>query len=157
VTPFVLNLLFAIGWGALTGNFSLANLTAGFVLGFVALWVAYRLQGGAPYFGRIGKVVAFVGFFVWELVVANLRVARTVLAPRIRIRPRIVEIPLDLESDHEITILANLITLTPGTLSLDVSEDRKTLLVHALDVEDEDAFRREIKDGFERRVREVLR
>ena len=63
--------------------------------------------------------------------------------------------PLDLKSDAGITVLANLITLTPGTLSLDVSPDRKTLFVHALHVEDPDAFRREVKEGFERRVKEA--
>ena len=103
------------------------------------------------------KIVAFAGYFVWELVVANLWVARAVLAPKLRIRPRIVKIPLDVETDHETTILATLINITPGTLSLDVSDDRKTLFVHALDVKDEEALRREIKDGFERRVREVFR
>ena len=70
--------------------------------------------------------------------------------------PGIVAVPLDLTSDAGITVLANLITLTPGTLSLDVSPDRRTLWVHALDVADPDAFRREVKEGFERRVKEVF-
>jgi multicomponent Na+:H+ antiporter subunit E len=157
MTPFLLNLLLAIGWGALTGNFAPGNLVAGFLLGFAALWLASRVRGGTSYFRRTGRLFAFVAYFVWELLVANLRVARAVLAPRLRIRPRIVEIPLDLGTDFEITLLATLINITPGTLSLDVSDDRKILRVHALDVEDEEALRREIKDGFERRVREVTR
>jgi multicomponent Na+:H+ antiporter subunit E len=68
-----------------------------------------------------------------------------------------VAIPLDVETDVEITLLANLITLTPGTLSMDISDDRKVLYVHAMYVDDPEALRAEIKNGFERRVLEMLR
>jgi multicomponent Na+:H+ antiporter subunit E len=72
-------------------------------------------------------------------------------------RPAILAIPLDVKTDLEITTLANLITLTPGTLSLDVSSDRKVLYIHAVYVHDVPAFKKYIKDSLERRVREVLR
>ena len=91
-----------------------------------------------------------------KLVKANLRVAWEVLTPKHHMRPAIIAIPLDAESDLQITILANFITLTPGTLSLDVSPDRKTLYVHAMYVDDVDAFRREIKEKLEQRVIEVF-
>ena len=87
---------------------------------------------------------------------ANLRVAIEVLTPQQRMRPAIVAIPLDVRRDFEITLLANLITLTPGTLSLDVSSDKRVLYVHSMYVDDIDAFRREIKNGFERRVKELF-
>ena len=90
-------------------------------------------------------------------MLSSLRVARDVISPRPRFRPGIVGVPLDAETDGEITLLACLITLTPGTLSLDVSEDRKTLFVHSMWIGDPDGFRREIKDGFERRVLELMR
>ena len=89
-------------------------------------------------------------------MVSSLRVAYDVLTPTLHMRPAIVAIPLDAETDLQITILANFITLTPGTLSLDVSPDRKTLYVHAMYVDDVDAFRREIKEELERRVIEVF-
>jgi multicomponent Na+:H+ antiporter subunit E len=96
-------------------------------------------------------------YFLWELVVSNVRVAIEVLSPRYRMRPGVVGVRLDARTDLEITLLANLITLTPGTMSVDISEDRRVLYVHALYVDDRDAFERSIKDGFERRVLEVLR
>ena len=69
----------------------------------------------------------------------------------------IVAVPLDVETDGEITLLANLISLTPGSLCLDVSEDRKTLYVHVMFLDDVEECRRELKEGFERRVLELLR
>ena len=80
---------------------------------------------------------------------------RTVSLPLMR--PGVIGIPLDAKTDLEITMLANVISLTPGTLSLDVSPDRKTLYIHAMYVVDPDELRREIKDGLERRLMELLR
>jgi multicomponent Na+:H+ antiporter subunit E len=86
---------------------------------------------------------------------ASFRVALIVLSPRLNIRPAVVAIPLDLKRDDQITIFANMITLTPGTLSLDVSDDKKTLYVHTIDMDDIDKFRAELKNGFETQVREI--
>ena len=106
---------------------------------------------------RAWLAVRFVAFVVWELVLANLRVAKTVLfVPRDRLAPGIVAVPLDVRRDLEITLLANLVTLTPGTLSLDVSDDRRTLYVHALDAADPARVRADVKGGFERAVRELF-
>ncbi len=105
--------------------------------------------------GVLAATPAMLAFFLWELVLANLRVARDVLLPVGRLRPAIVAVPLDLKTDWQITLLAILITLTPGTLSLDVSTDRKVLFLHAMHVDDPEALRREIKSGFERRVRRL--
>jgi multicomponent Na+:H+ antiporter subunit E len=96
--------------------------------------------------------------FLWQLLRANLSVARTVLLKRREdIHPAFIAIPLEAETDAEIALLANLITLTPGTLSLDVSTDRSVLYIHTLDVEDMDALRVEIKSGLERGLLEVTR
>jgi multicomponent Na+:H+ antiporter subunit E len=106
---------------------------------------------------RFLRFIGFFFFFVWELLVANLRVAYEVLTPGFQMRAAIIDIPLDAESDLEITVLANLITLTPGTLSLDVSPDRKTLYIHAMHVDDVEQFRKDIKQRMERRVMEVFK
>lgn len=101
--------------------------------------------------------VRFALFFAWELVVANLRVAWLVMNPRAHLRPAIVALPLDVRSDAAIQLLAATITLTPGTLSIDVSGDRRTLYVHVVDVGDDvDAFVRDTKASFERRIQEWL-
>ncbi len=154
---FLLNLILAFVWAALTGEFALRNLVAGFVLGFVILFVTRRVVGVPRYGHRTLNVIRLVGFFVWELIKANLRVAYDVLTPGLQIRPGVVAIPLDVRTDAEITLLANLITLTPGTLSLDVSADRSVLYIHAMYIDDPKAVRLRIKRGFERRVIEVLR
>jgi multicomponent Na+:H+ antiporter subunit E len=95
---------------------------------------------------------------MWELLLANLRLACDVLTPGYHLRPGVVAVPLDARTDTEITLLANMITLTPGSFSLDVSADRRVLYVHVMYLdEDVDEFRRRIKNGFERRILEVLR
>lgn len=154
---FLLNVLLALAWLALSGDFSPVNFVIGFLLGYAALWITQHVTGQVSYFRKVRTVVSFALFFLWEVVKANLRVAYDVLTPRMRITPAIIAIPLDARTDAEITFLANLITLTPGTLSLDVSEDRKILYIHAMYVENVDQFRQEIKDGLERRLLDVLR
>jgi multicomponent Na+:H+ antiporter subunit E len=153
---FLLNILLALSWMALTGQFSPTNFLEGFVLGYLMLWLVQRTLGASTYFSKVRQVLSFVAFFAAELLLANLRVAYSVLAPHKSLRPGVVAIPLDVETDMEITLLVNLITLTPGTLSLDVSADRQVLYVHTLYVDDVDEFRCQIKQGFERRVRELL-
>jgi len=153
---FMLNAVLAVIWAAVQGTIDLANLVAGFVLGYVVLWLVRPALGQTRYFSKGPAAAGFVLFFLRELVVSNLRVAWTVLGPGTR-RPGVVAVPLDLEGDAAITLLANVVTLTPGTLSLDVSPDRRTLYVHGMFVDDPEAFRREIKDGFERRIGELLR
>ncbi len=154
---FLLNLLLAIAWIALTGAFTPTNLLFGFGLSYLLLWATRSLRGPSGYFTKAPRVISFVLYFIWEMIVATLRVARIVLSPRANVRPAVVAIPLTVRSAGEITLLANLITLTPGTLFLDVSMDRCVMYVHAMHVDDLDAFRASIKNGFERRVLELLR
>lgn len=154
---FLLNLLLALAWMALTGQFSPINFVEGLILGYLMLWLVQRAIGPSNYFSKVAQFLAFIRFFAWELLLANLRVAYSVLLPRGRLRSGIIAVPLDVQTDTEITLLVNLITLTPGTLSLDLSDDRRVLYVHALHVEDVQEFRRQIKQGFERRVQELLR
>lgn len=153
---FLLNILLALAWTALTGQFDPINFISGFVLGYLVLWLVQRAVGTSNYFKKVYQIVGFILFFIWALIQANLRVAYEVITPPHTMRPAIVAIPLDVKTDTAITLLANLITLTPGTLSLDVSADRKELYVHTMFVDDVEQFRREIKDGFERRVLEVF-
>ncbi|MGH9349318.1 MAG: Na+/H+ antiporter subunit E [Vicinamibacterales bacterium] len=149
-------LVLGIVWVGLTGVTTLPNLLAGYVLGWGVLTLLWRRPGPGPHI-RVWRIARLAVYFLWELILANLRVAWEVATPRFGMRPGVVGVPLDARTDAEITILANLITLTPGTLSLDVSEDRHTLFVHVLHLGDRDAFVRSIKDGFERRLLEAMR
>lgn len=154
----LINVLLALAWAALTGSYEFVDFAFGFALGALALFFArHQFPDGERYFKRSSATLRFAAYVVWELVLANVKVARTVLfTPTADLRPGIVAVPLDLRSDAEITTLANLITLTPGTLSLDVSDDRHVLYVHAIEVDDPARFRDETKRGFERAVREVF-
>lgn len=153
----MLNITLTLVWVALTGNFNVVNFVFGFVLSFLIMWVIAKRSGELRYFQRIPKVISFVFFFLKELVKANLQVAYDVITPKFYMQPAIIKVPLDAKTDLEITLLANLITLTPGTLSLDVSDDKKVLYVHGMYVKDREHFIQSIKTGFEKRLLEILR
>lgn len=157
MTSLLWNLVLALTWGAMTGSFEVDNLLIGFAIGFVVLYVSQRRHGQARYAAKVGTIIGFLGFYLWELLLANLRVAHDVITPRHLGRPGIVAIPLDARTDAEITLVANLLTMTPGDLSIDVSTDRRVLYVHRMYLDDVHATRRDIKEGFERRVLEVMR
>lgn len=106
---------------------------------------------------RLFATIEFLLFYIKEVVLSNFRVAHDVLTPTLHAHPRLVEIPLSPEmTDVQLTVLANLITMTPGTLSIDVSEDRSNLLIHAMYSTDIEALRRDIKENYERRVLNVF-
>lgn len=153
-------LLLALMWVLLFGKLSVWNAVGGLVLAWSVIALLRRrgmVDPGANLV-RLGRALRLVPYFFYELLIANFKLAADLLRPRMRIRPGVVAVPLDLDTDAQIMVTANLITLTPGTLSIDVSDDKKTLYVHALYVPDDiEAFRKEIKQGFERRVREALR
>jgi multicomponent Na+:H+ antiporter subunit E len=152
----LLNVLLAISWAALTGQLSPQNIAGGFLVGYIVMFMSRRALGSTSYVAKVPQVIRFFSYFFWQLLLSNLRVAYEVLTPSFNMRPAIVAIPLDLRGDLEITLLANLITLTPGTLSLDVSSDKRVLYVHAMFVTDIDEFRNDIKNGFEKRVKELF-
>jgi multicomponent Na+:H+ antiporter subunit E len=151
------NILLALIWIAMSGQFTPGNFVVGLGLGLLILIFTRRAIGSPNYIRKVGQVLNLALFFVWELILSNLRVAYDVVTPRHHMRPGVIGIPLDVRTDLEITVLSSMISLTPGTLSLDVSADRKTLYIHAMYIDDVEAVRRKIKDGFERRVLEVLR
>ena len=146
------NLLFAIVWAALTGEFTLVSLSMGFVVGFLCLWVIQPLIGASSYHTRVIAWLRLIVMFLYELVVSSLQVAWDVVTPENKSRPAIIDVPLDVKSDAGILLVTNLISLTPGTLSLDVSDDRKTLRVHAMFADDPEAICRAIKTGMEKWV-----
>ncbi len=155
---FIYNILLSLLWALLIGRLSLGTLAAGFVLGYVALHLLYPSKGQKiSYFQKTVQLVSFVFVFIRELLVSTWRVAQDVVKPLPLLRPGVIGIPLDAKTDLEITTLANIISLTPGTLSLDVSPDRKTLYIHAMYVINPDDLRREIKEGLERPLLELLR
>lgn len=149
------HLLLAIAWMLMTESFTPASLAVGLLVGFAILWLVGTTQG--RYARRVVRLVRLCGFIAWESVRANLRVARHVLSPLERLRPVVVAVPLEASTDLEITLLAIVVTVVPGSFVLDVDLERRTLFVHVMHADDLDAARREITDDFERRLLEVLR
>jgi multicomponent Na+:H+ antiporter subunit E len=152
------NVLLALAWAALQGEFSLTTLLTGHVLGYLILLALVRGQvlQESRYIGRGHRVVGLATYFVRELVRANLRLAFDVATPRYHMTPGIVAVPLDATTDGQILLLSMLINTTPGSVALDVSPDRKILYVHVMYMTTPEAARHEIKSGFERRVLDVL-
>lgn len=149
---------FAIVWTAITGVFSLANVLFGALIGSWALWVVRGRMVASHAFRRAWRSITLLGLFLFEVVMSAIRVAMVVISPRLdrALHPAIIAFPLTLKSDVQITMLANMITLTPGTLSIDVSEDRKTLYVHAIATPDRQSLVRSIARGFERKIIEAF-
>lgn len=154
----VVNLLLAIVWVALTGELSVVNFVAGFALGYAALALMNRAGAlRSPYFGRVHRALALALAFTRELVRSNLKIAWEVVTPPHGMRPGIVAVPVGTASEAETLLLANMITLTPGTLVLDIDGETNTLYVHDMYVDSPDAVRRSVNEGFERLVREAFR
>ena len=154
---FLLNIFLALGFSAVLGQLNLSGFVSGFVVGYGALWLTKPLYGQTRYFERLPKILGLIGFFGKELLVSNLRVLWDVVTPGHISRPGIIGLPLDARTDVEIMLVANLISLTPGTLSLDLSDDGRVLYIHVMFLDDIEATRKQIKQGLERRVLEVMR
>lgn len=154
---FLSNILLALAWTAVMGTMTPATFGQGFVLGYVILMFSQPFLGRSTYFRKVWQAIRFAVFFIRELIESNIRVAYLVIRGTEATRPGIIAFPLDAKTDLEITFLANFITFTPGTLSLDVSEDKRTLYIHALYIDDPDTIRQSIKQGLERRMLEMLR
>ncbi len=157
INQLLFNILLAISWMLLRGELGAETFIEGIIIGFLILWVSRSALGGNKYFSKIPLAIKFIFYFIKELIKANLIVAYDIITPKDYMKPGIIAFPLDAKTNLEITLFANLITLTPGTLSLDVSSDRKTLYVHGLYVKDAESFRKELKEGLEKRLLEVLR
>lgn len=157
MTLLIVNVLFVVVWVAITGSATLLNIAFGFLLSVFALWLIRDQVGGRNYWLRLGRIASLIALFFKELMLSAWNVAVMVMKPRMNVQPGIFAFPLTVTSDFEITLLANLITLTPGTLSVDVSEDRRFLYVHAVDCSNIEATKRDIANGFERKIMEAFR
>lgn len=127
------------------------------VLLYLAFFIAFWLLTGLfyrRYFYKVTAVFILIAYFIQELVKANLKIAHDVFAAHTFLQPAVVAIPLEVKTDIEIMLFANIITLTPGTLSLKLSEDRKTLYVHTLYLDEGsiEIFKRNLKQGFEKKI-----
>jgi len=152
-----MNLLLSFIWVALTGSLFYSNFIFGYLLGFGVLWIMNRNEADQRYFYRVPKILSFFFFFLYELIKANIQVAYDVVTPKYFFKPGIVRYPVNTTTDFEINILATFISLTPGTLILDISDDNKAIYIHVMYLKDEEQFIRTLKTGVERKLLEILR
>lgn len=153
----LINLFLALVLASLMGRITVGGLLVSYAAGYVLLWWLRPLLGPTAYFHKVPQTLSFLLFFIKDVLHSNLRVAREVLSIRRIGRAGVVAVPLSVKTDFEILLLVSLITLTPGTLGIDISGDRKTLYVHSMFVTTADEVRKSIKNGFERRVLELFR
>lgn len=151
---FSLNLLLALLWAVLTRTSDEKTLLIGFLIGYVILAIFNRS------YGRRGiYLIIFLVNLIWQVIVSSIELAWTLVQPTLKLSPGIVAIPLDVTNDFQIAALASAITLTPGTLSVDLGCDKttgqKVLFVHTIFMDDPQKLREQIKGSFERYILEV--
>lgn len=153
----LLTVLLTVVWTLLQNQVSAGMVVFGLILGIIIPRLTAAWWPDRPNGIRVGRMFSYGLLVLWDIMVANMQVAWIVLTrPNSRLRPAWVVIPLDLVQPEAISILAGTITLTPGTVSADLSDSGHCLLVHALDAEDPDAVRDEIKQRYERRLKEIF-
>ncbi|WP_022669391.1 Na+/H+ antiporter subunit E [Desulfospira joergensenii] len=153
----LLNLFFAGAWVLINNAYSIVDFSIGFVLGLGCLWLTRPFGLDKSYFRRLKASVVLLVYFHYEMMISVLRVAWDVLTPEHTSDPDIVHVPLDARTDFEVTLLANMVSLTPGTLSLDISPEKTHLIVHAMFARDHEAVISSIKNGLEKKLLEVTR
>lgn len=153
---FLMNLLLSFIWVALTGSLYYSNFLFGFLLGFFVLWIMNKNDDDKRYFYRVPDIIGFAFYFLYEMIVANIQVAYDVITPKYFFRPGIVQFPLEASSDLEINILSMFISLTPGTILLDVSEDKKSIFIHVMYFDSKEEFVSRMRKS-ERKILKILR
>ena len=153
----LLNFLIAIVWMFLSSSMTAKAFVIGYLIGIILIVTMRRFFNERLYVERLWAAIKLVLIFFRELTLSNISVLRVVLRPKMNIQPMIFAMPIELKEDWEITLLSSLITLTPGTLVINVSDDKKTLYIHAIDVEDVDEVIDSINNSFQKAIKEVSR
>jgi len=149
-------LLMTVFWLLVVNEIDAGQVVLGLLLAVAVRWLCKPFMVSTLPIRRPGVALQLAGLFLYDIVVANLAVARAVLSPSLPIRPRFLRVPLDVREPKAAALLAGMVTLTPGTVSVDLDLDAGALTVHALLVDDENATVAEIKSRYEARIREIF-
>jgi multicomponent K+:H+ antiporter subunit E len=153
----LLTLILAVVWVLLQNDITAGMVVFGIILGIVIPWMTSVWWPDTPKGFRLGKMISYSIIVIWDIMVANIQVAWIVITvPNARLKPAWIVVPLKLRQPEAITVLAGTITLTPGTVSADLSDEGHSLLVHVLHTDDPDGVRDEIKTRYERRLLEIF-
>ncbi len=151
-----LSVTVSVFWLLMSDSFSLAQALLGAVLGVAVPLFAARLDREFARIGSLRSVPKMLCVVAWDIVRSNVVVALQVLGPESRIHPGFIWVPLDIANIHGIAALTSMITLTPGTVSAALSDDRKYLLVHVLHLDDAETVIRQIKTRYEAPLMEIF-
>jgi multicomponent Na+:H+ antiporter subunit E len=150
------NFLLALIWVIATGVATAENFIFGFLIGFGILWVTTTKKSKRKYFTLLPKLTYFVLFLIWKIILSNITTVKESLYSKSKLEPAIVRVPLTLKDDFHISTFANLVSLTPGTMVMDISDDKKVMYVHVMHLEDRDKFIQEVKKDFENKLIELF-
>lgn len=152
-----LTVLLTLTWLMLVNDFKWGSLVFGAFLGVILPVLTAPYWPDRPRIRNWPAAVGYLGIVIWDILKSNVSVALIVLfRPRAGLRPAWITIPLDLDTPEAITVLAGTITLTPGTVTADLSADGRALLIHCLDAPDPDAVRDDIKARYETRLQRIF-
>ena len=151
----LLNFLISFIWMFLKSSFAPDTFLIGFIIGLFLIYVTRRFFPTKFYLFQVISILKLLWIFLKELIIANIAVLKIILRPKLAVTPGIFAMETVLTKDWEITVLCNLITLTPGTLVLDISEDNKVLYIHAMDISDKEGTITSIRNSFEKAILEV--
>lgn len=152
----VLSLLLAAAWLLLQRSLAPAQLLTAALLALLVPRLVHGFLGPGVRLRALGTALRLAGVVLWDILVSNLVVARLVLDPSARPRPAWVPVPLVLAHPTAVSLLASIVTTTPGTVSCVVDEERRKILVHALDCADPAALAADIQRRYEAPLREIF-
>ena len=152
----IFTLMLLMVWLLLNNTLSAGHILLGGIIALVLPWATAGFWADRLHLHKPGLALRFLLLVLWDITVANIHVARLILSPRRKLRPAFIHYPLEMDNDFAITVLAATISLTPGTVSIDVNGDHSILLLHSLDVEDEAALIAEIKSRYEAPIKEIF-
>ncbi|MCM3692610.1 Na+/H+ antiporter subunit E [Neobacillus niacini] len=151
----LLNVVLAFLWMFIKVSYDPISFIKGYIFGLLIIFVLRRYFHTRFYLFRLWSFIKLIIIFIKELILSNVAIVKIVLKPKLDMRPAIFAMETVLTKDWQIMLLSNLITLTPGTLVIDVSEDNKTLFIHAMNIGEVEDEINSIKNSFEKAILEV--
>jgi multicomponent Na+:H+ antiporter subunit E len=153
----LLNMVLAFLWMFIKVSYDPISFLKGYIFGLIVIFVLRRYFHSRFYLLRLWSFIKLIFIFIKELILSNIAIVKIVLKPKLDMRPAIFAMDTALTEDWQITLLSSLITLTPGTLVIDVSEDNRTLFIHAMNIGEVEDEINSIKNSFEKAILEVSR
>lgn len=156
-TLLLANILLAFIWVLTTGTITQENFLFGYLISFGVLWIITPNRRKNNYFTFIPKIISFILFVIYQIIKSNIETFIQSLYSKSKLSPAIIKVPLDVKTDGEITFFSHLVNITPGTLVIDISDDKNVLYLHVVHCEDKEAYVKQLKEVFEKRILELTR